>query len=91
MDSVIVLIGPLGAGKSTVGRLLAAKLGLPLCVVDEVREVYYAQVGYDQAVAAEIAAAEGFWGVMRYSKPFEAQIVAQKIAQKGSSRMLLTR
>lgn len=60
MNTTINLIGPLGAGKSTVGRLLAAKLGLPLCAVDEVRAAYYAQVGYVQAVAAEIAPLRDF-------------------------------
>jgi shikimate kinase len=81
MNMMIILIGPLGAGKSTVGRLLAAKLSLPLCSVDEVRTAYYAQVGYEQAVAAEIAAVEGFRGVMRYSKPFEVQMVAKIVAE----------
>lgn len=77
----IILIGPLGAGKSTVGRLLAAKLDLPLCTVDQVRRDYYAAAGYDEALAARIAAsAQGFRGVLRYSKPFEAQMVARVLA-----------
>jgi shikimate kinase len=33
---MIVLVGFMGAGKSTVGRLLAAKLGLPFADSDEV-------------------------------------------------------
>ena len=35
MNPTIILIGPLGAGKSTVGRLLAEKLGLPQCSLDD--------------------------------------------------------
>jgi shikimate kinase len=72
----LILIGPLGAGKSTVGHLLAEKLNLPLCTVDDVRRTYYEEVGYDEALASKIAASdEGFQGVLRYSKPFEVQLV----------------
>jgi shikimate kinase len=37
-DRVVVLVGFMGAGKTTVGRLLAAKLGLPFADSDEVVE-----------------------------------------------------
>ena len=37
-DRVIVLVGFMGAGKTTVGRLLAAKLGLPFADSDQVIE-----------------------------------------------------
>jgi len=76
MNTTIVLMGPLGVGKTTVGKLLAKELGLPFCSVDEVRGSYYRKVGYDQALAAEIAASDqGIQGVLRYSKPFEARMV----------------
>ena len=81
MNSTIILIGPLGAGKSTVGHLLAEKLGLPLCSVDNVRRSYYEHVGYDQSLASRIAASDqGVTGVLRYSKPFEAQMVKMVLA-----------
>ncbi len=39
MDSStpIVLIGPICAGKSTIGKVLAEKLGLPQVELDEIR------------------------------------------------------
>lgn len=80
MTSTIILIGPLGAGKTTVGRLLAEKLDLPFCSIDTVRSAYYQQVGYDETLAAQIAAAEGIQGVLGYSKPFEAQMVQKVLA-----------
>jgi adenylate kinase family enzyme len=81
MSSTIILIGPLGAGKTTVGQLLAEKLGLPFCSVDTVREEYYQKVGYDQALASQLAASEqGLQEVLRYSKPFEARMVEQILA-----------
>ena len=57
MNSTIILIGPLGAGKSTVGRLLADKLGLPQCSLDEVRWAYFEELGYDKEMASKIAQA----------------------------------
>ena len=76
MNSTVILIGPLGAGKTSVGRLLAERLDLPFCSVDQVRESYYQKVGYDNTLASKIAASElGIQGVLRYSKPFEAQMV----------------
>jgi shikimate kinase len=81
MSSTILLIGPLGAGKTTVGQLLAERLGLPFCSVDQVRDAYYKNVGYDQAFASQIAASEqGIPGLLRYSKPFEAKMVQQVLA-----------
>ncbi len=81
MNTTIVLIGPLGAGKTTVGRLLAEKLGLPFCSVDDMRGAYYEDVGYDETLAKQIAASDqGFQGVLRYSKPFEAQMVEKVLA-----------
>lgn len=81
MDSTIILIGPLGAGKTTVGHLLADTLGLPLCSIDSVRPTYYEKVGYDTTLAAQIAASDqGIQAVLRYSKPFEAQMVTMVLA-----------
>lgn len=82
MNDTIILIGPLGAGKSTVGRLLSEKLDLPLCTVDNVRWAYYAEVGYDKVLASKIAASDqGIQGVIRYSKPFEFQMVRRVLAE----------
>lgn len=81
MNSTTILIGPLGAGKTTVGRLLAEKLNLPFCSVDNVRLAYYQKAGYDKTLASQIAASEqGIQGVLRYSKPFEARMVEKVLA-----------
>lgn len=81
MNSTIILIGPLGAGKTTVGQLVAEKLDLPFCSVDDIRWAYYQKAGYDHTIASQIAASDqGIQGVLRYSKPFEAQMVEQVLA-----------
>lgn len=51
MASDIILIGPQGAGKSTIGSLLSDRLGLPQCSMDTQRWGYYKEIGYDDAVA----------------------------------------
>ena len=52
----VVLIGPIAAGKSTLGTLLSAALGLPQCSMDDVRFRYYREIGYR---AQEIR--DSFW------------------------------
>jgi hypothetical protein len=76
MNSSIILIGPIGVGKTTVGRLLAESLGLPLCSVDDVRSGYYEKIGYDKSLASSIAASEqGIRSVLRYTEPFDVQMI----------------
>lgn len=83
MDSTIILIGPMSAGKSTVASLLAAHLGLPQYDVDEHRWDFYREIGYDSAVAAQIAHSdEGMVGLLRYWKPFEVHAVERVLAEQ---------
>lgn len=53
-DLTIILIGPMSAGKSTIGKLLAEKLGIPQYSVDDVRWDYYREIGYDEAETTDI-------------------------------------
>ncbi len=76
----IVLIGPICAGKSTIGKVLAEKLGLPQVELDEIRWDYYKEIGYDVAKAKEIADSEGMIALLQYWKPYEAYAVEQVLA-----------
>jgi len=71
----IILIGPVGSGKSTIAALLSKRLGLPRHSMDEVRWKYYDEIGYDWGVAKESHIQGGFWGLYHYWKPFEAYAV----------------
>lgn len=82
MNSTIILIGPINAGKSTIGKLLSEKLGLPQCSMDSVRFEYYKEIGYDEGLAHRIFEAEGFWGVYKYWKPFEAYAVERILSER---------
>ncbi len=84
MTSDIILIGPMGAGKSTLGRLLAEKLGIPRRSMDDLRWDYYKEIGFDAAVQKQIGEQEGFLGVYRYWKPFEAHAVERLLAEHNN-------
>ena len=75
MKPEIILIGPIGSGKTTVAELLSIKTGLPRRSMDELRWKYYDEIGYDRDLARQKRTEEGFWGLYRYWKPFEAYAV----------------
>lgn len=82
MNTTIILIGPLSAGKSTVAPLLARALHLPHCELDRVRWDYYKEIGYDDHYASELARSEqGLLKSLHYSKPFEAHAVERVLAE----------
>jgi shikimate kinase len=76
----VILIGPIGAGKSTVGKLLAERLGVPQVAMDSVRFGYYKEIGYDEALADELGRREGFASKYRYWKPFEIYAVERVLS-----------
>ncbi|MEO1210539.1 MAG: shikimate kinase [Cyanobacteria bacterium J06638_20] len=80
MSSDIILIGPIGAGKSTVGSLLAIQLGIPQCSMDVYRWDYYNEIGYNAELAEHKRQTEGFWGIYQYWKPFEAYAVERLLS-----------
>ncbi len=80
MNKKILLIGPIRSGKSTLGRLIAEKLGLPQYPIDGYRWKYYEEIGYDPSLAQKIGEEEGFLGVYKYWKPFEAHAVERLLS-----------
>jgi hypothetical protein len=50
----IILIGPCGCGKSTIGTMLAERLGSPFVSLDRVERDYTIPAGYDPARAEEL-------------------------------------
>lgn len=84
-NATIVLIGPISAGKTTIGALLAEKLGVPQYSVDDHRWNYYKEIGYDEAEASRIANSEaGMIGLLNYWKPFEAYAVERVLATQSN-------
>jgi shikimate kinase len=78
-DETIVLIGPMRAGKSTQGRLLAEALGRKQIAVDAVRWDYK-EISWTPEAQSEVFQAEGLGGMLRYWKPFEIHAVERILA-----------
>lgn len=81
MKSVVILIGPMSAGKSTLAGMLAKRLGVPRVELDEVRQRFYAEIGYDEKFASDIVGREGMRGLIEYWKPFEAHAVERALKE----------
>jgi shikimate kinase len=77
---VVILIGPMKVGKSTVARLLAERLGLERNGLDKRRWAYFAEIGYDESYAHRLAQDEGMQALLRYWKRFEVHAVERHLA-----------
>jgi len=75
MKSDIILIGPVGVGKSTVGKLLASRINLPQASLDVKRWSIYEEIGYDFEYAEKLYQEGGFLGMYKYWKHFEVYSV----------------
>ncbi|UKZ83842.1 hypothetical protein TrVFT333_011656 [Trichoderma virens FT-333] len=85
-SETIILIGPEGSGKSTVGRLLAKTLSKELYSLDRHRDELYAPYDYDKDLAAKIYEEKGLWPFYQHWKTFEYKAVThilQNARQEG--------
>jgi hypothetical protein len=80
MISDIILIGPPQAGKSTLGKLLSARLGLPQCSLDR-HLGYYKDAGFDESLADRIISERGFEGLYHYRKSFDLEVVERVLSE----------
>ena len=83
-DSDIILIGPEGTGKSTIGKLLSQKLNLPQVSMDDIRWDYYKEIGWDADTQKQIRDQLGFAGVYRYWKRFELYGIKRLLSEHSN-------
>ncbi len=70
MRNEIILIGPVGVGKTALGKLLAEKLGIPKVSMDDVLFNYFREVGFDENHWKLISEKLGRSAAYRYLKVF---------------------
>lgn len=84
MSTEIILIGPPGAGKSTLGWLLSEKLGIPQIPLDTYKYNFYSEIGYDKNYAAEIMKTKGFYELYKYWRLFDVHSVKRILENRNA-------
>lgn len=88
MAASIILIGPLGAGKTTIAGLLAARLGWASIDLDDLRMGYYAELDYDTAYVDSLRTRDDWRTIGRYWKPFEVHGAERVLADYPSDHVI---
>jgi shikimate kinase len=72
----IILMGPIGVGKTTQAQLLSKELKAPVCTYDQVKYHYRKNVGFDETVADSIYESKGLYAMLCYMNEFKARTLA---------------
>ena len=90
MDTpTVVLIGPPGVGKSTVGPIVAARLGVAFVDLDAAGETYYAEVQQPISSLVERADDVGFVDAHRWWQPARVHAVRRAVADHARAVIAL--
>lgn len=85
----LVLIGPAAAGKTTVGELVATRLGRPFVDLDEIGDRYYAEVGWSIQRLVDCSEQLGRIAAERLWEPARAHAVRRAVEDHPESVMAL--
>lgn len=78
----IILIGPMGVGKTTISKKLAKQLGLPYIDCDGMRHKYYAQMpGYNKKYVRQLQKNNEALAYYQYMNPFELMYIEHILNQ----------
>ena len=69
-DNSILLIGPESASKTKLMRILSEKTNMPTLSLDDSRDKYYKELGYDRNYANTLKMEEGVLARYKYWKKF---------------------
>lgn len=88
MAASIILIGPLGTGKTTIAGLLASRLGWTGIDLDDLRWGYYNELDYDAAYVDSLRTQDDWHTIGRYWKPFEVHGVERVLADYPENHVI---
>lgn len=75
-NNTIILIGPVGVGKSIISDSLVNTLGLNQISMDDYRKVYYPKYGFDKEKSTKLLKLDPkLW--LKYQKPYEIRMVEE--------------
>lgn len=75
MDTII-LIGPIGVGKTTQAKLLSEELQIPMCSYDEIKGKYWKELGLSIEAAKSIAEKDGEYAMISYMNEFKSKTIS---------------
>jgi shikimate kinase len=81
VQTPIILVGPMGAGKSTIAALLAERLKLERAELDELRWEYFKEMDYDREAARKLHEQGDLFGLVAFMKPLEVQSIVRVVSE----------
>lgn len=81
MKTDIILIGPPTAGKTTIAKLIAEELSVPIYSLDDLRWKYMKEIGYDEDLDNEFRQKGGFLARALYWQLFGPYTVERFLAE----------
>ena len=76
----IILIGPTGAGKSTIAHILTAKLDYPVIALDEFKKNYRNDFAFDQTEETRLRE-QSYEESLKFLEPFSAYSVERALSE----------
>ncbi len=79
-NNSIILIGPVGVGKSTISDALVNVLGMPQISMDDMRKIYYPRYGFNKEQSDKLLKQDlKLW--LMYQKQFEIKMVEEVLGK----------
>lgn len=81
VDEPVILVGPVKAGKTTIGRLLAKRVDCPFISLDRWERTYTEALGFDPELASLIQTQRGDWAWYSYRRQYFAEALVRFLAE----------